>query len=471
MLFWLIFFSTYLVIDLAIGLGLYNVGKKRAKYPLFMTFSEEQRKEEAVLSLQKAYQIRAKLLIGISLLSTGLTLFFGVLATFHLLFLVVWSAAVLFGTYRLNRKYATAAYDLKQEKGWLREPNVNTAVLDTRVSALKKKMPVSAIWFFFPVWITIGSLFVWLLAYPTSKTAMVFSFCEIVTLVLFIWLYNRVCHAKLKVYSENSEENYAINSARKRTVSGCMIWEATICNAYQLFMTVWVQKWLNQSVAESESKQKLFWILFLASMAVTTILAILPFFLLNRTTQRVKKFLGESEAVLLDADDDVYWKNGYYYNPDSLKSDMTPSRDGVGVTVNMASAWGKITAWALILSAALCLGIDFYFAPTEFAGISAKKTEAGISMWLGFFPKKQIYRDEVEKVEVIKELPKMTRLWGTGTERVAIGDYKAEGIGNCYAYLDKRADSFLLIQKTDGSYVIFSVKDAEDMEEFYRWLQ
>lgn len=470
-MFFLFMFSTYVIIAMACGFGLFSVGRKKAKYPLFMTFNEEQRKDEVLLALQKGYRIRAVGLTVFLLLIAGLTFFFGEMATLHLFFLVFWCAALFFATFRLNKKYATAAYNLKKERGWLRTSCANAAVLDTRVSALKKKMPVSAVWFIVPVWITIGSLFVWLLAYPKSKIAMVFVFCEIISMVLFIWLYKRVCHAKLKVYSENSEVNYAINCAKKRTVSGCMIWEATICNGYQLFMMVWLQKWLDVVVFEENWKQSLFWILFLSSMAVMTILTILPLVSMSRTTKKAQNILGEAEHTLLDEDEDSYWKNGYYYNPDCIKSDMVPSREGIGVTVNMASGWGKVTAWSLILSAALCLGIGLYSYPTEISGPSAKRTEQGITMWIGVFPKKQIRKDEVEKVEKIEKLPELSRLWGTETKMVAIGDYKAKGIGNCYAYLDKRADSFLLIQKTDGSYVIFSVKDAEDMEEFYRWLQ
>ena len=463
----LIMYPCYLLILFFIGWDCHMIGKKNSKYPLFMTLSKEQREDSEVLLLQKKYQKGAKCILLVFTLLSFSCFFFGQLAFLHTAFLFIWIYGLLFVVYRWNKKHAGAMYELKKERGWLKETNKEICLVDTVVSRLKKKMPVSVLWFAVPFWIEIGAILIWLVYYPNSIVCAIFTLASVPVTVLCVFWYHSIVHAKTKVYSEDSSINLALNRVNRRGWSACCITEATICAAYSLLTMLRTERYA-RLLRASESDDGFLTFLLVSSAAVT-IVAILPVFLAWKSIQRARKEM--NIAGSFSEDEDAYWKNGYYYNPDTTNTGMVENRIGLGMTANMASTWGKITKWALILTAVLCVGICIVTAPFDICNVKANIGTNEIRFKVGPFYRKTVTADKIDKVTVYPNIPKMIRVVGTATDHLALGDYTAEGLGNGTAIVDLDAESFLCVEKTDGKKYFIAVEKKEIMQEILEFLQ
>ena len=78
---------------------------------------------------------------------------------------------------------------------------------------------------------------------------------------------------------------------------------------------------------------------------------------------------------------------------------------------------------------------------------------------------------DVTEVHLLTERPECSRVWGTGTDRFAMGDYHFKGYGNGKAMIDKEAEYFLLVKRKNEKWFGFSVTDSEEMLKLYERLK
>lgn len=447
--------------------------RKKSEYLLFMTIRGAQREDAEVKWLVRAFKKEALLWAAGLFAATGAFFLLSILPVgrdaAQICYFSLWVCGLLLAEYGVVRKYANRMYTLKINKGWGTPPRQESRQVDTAVSRKKKTLPVSELWLAVPLWICIGSFLWWGMCATEYKILLTLLVTNVATFVLFFYLFHRIAHGKCKVYSEDSELNYILNRVSKRAWSGCMVWEAVLLCGHQFVITLLFHSHMKRVTAGAEGMAAAFWIPFVGSIVVVVLLTVLGFVCAANRVKRAKKEYAAAAEVLFAEDEDAYWKNGYYYNPNDANSFV--ENRVLGITVNMASGWGAITKWSLLLTLLFCIGLGVAMLPFDLESVTAKKEEDGIAFRACLYYNEKLPFSEVSEVVFLTEPPALSRMAGTGTKRFALGSYRFKEYGNGTAMIDKEAECFLLIKKQDGTWFGFSVKDEEEMQEYYEVLR
>lgn len=470
----LIYVGTEWFMQLCLLWGVHFLVGKKSEYVLLMNIQGEQRADADVLGTVQAFKKEERRWMGIffvtalgHLLITLLP--FGTNAL-TLLYCTLWCTALLIMDYKVIKKYTNRMYEIKIEKGWGEPVKEGTAQVDTVVSRMKKTMPVSELWLGVPLWICIGSVLWWAQCAAKYKWILLFLGCNIITFLFLCYVFQRVAKGKLKVYSEDSEINYALNRASKRAWTGCIAFTAFLLCGYQLLTAVWVHSYVKMlSAGRPKEAQSQFFFLFIVGSVVTTAMLVYCFYRAANRVKQAKRELAAATGFSYTEDEDAYWKNGYYYNPYDPNS-FVENRT-LGITTNMATKWGPITKWLLLGTFFLCVGLSLSMLPFDFGKTSVLIEKSGITMKGCLYYTKHLSYEDVAEVELLEEMPESSRVWGTGTKEFALGSYHFKEYGNVYAIMDKRAPLFLMVKKTDGSRFCFSVKSENEMRKCYEILK
>ncbi len=447
---------------------------KKSDYVLCMSIRGEQREDEDVVRIVGAYKKELWKWTGILFVATGghflLPLLpFGVDAL-QFLYMTLWCTAVIFVDFKVIKKYTNRMYELKLQKGWGNPPKTGAMEVDTIVSRMKKTMPVSELWLGIPLWICIGSFLWWgqcATEYPWLLVSLIFN---VLAFVFFCYMFHRMAHGKLKVFSEDSEINFALNKASKRAWTGLVAWLASLLCGYQFLVTVWLHSYLKKA-SEGRGEEALngFLILFVPLSLAVTGLIIFSFMKAAGRVRQAKKELAIAANFTYAEDEDVYWRNGYYYNPYDTTT-FVESR-GLGITSNMATKWGPITKWVLIGTFIMCVGFSVALLPMDFGTVKATVETDRIEVKGCLYYRESLYFEDVEEVVLLTELPESTRVWGAGTDRIALGKYHLKEYGSVKMILLKEVPLYLMVKKTDGKWFGFSTEDKDEMQMMYETLK
>jgi len=464
--------STVWFVQLCMLLEFHCLLGKNSDYLLCMTIRGEQREDADVKQVVKEFQkefwkMMAELFVAslgffsISLLPTGS-------GSPQLFYLTVWMTLLIVMDYKVIRKYTNRMYELKIGKGWGTPPKQSTMEVDTVVSRMKKSMPVSEIWLAIPAWICIGSFVWWFYSATEYWMLLVTLITNVAVFVFFCYMYHRVSHGKLKVYSEDSEINYALNRASRRAWTACIIWEAVLICGYHFIVTLLLHSYMKDVAAGAENMTG-FRVGFIGSTVGSLALVFAVFLCAANRVKRAKKELAAAANFPYAEDEDIYWRNGYYYNPNDTNA-FVESRT-YGLATNMATKWGPITKWLLIGALILCIGLGIAMLPLDFGKLTMKVGTDSIELRGCLYYKERLSFDDVTEVYLLTERPESTRMWGTGTERFAMGEYRFKGYGIGKAMMDKESEYFLMVKRENNKWFGFGVMDSEGMLRAYERLK
>lgn len=447
--------------------------RKKAEYLLFMTIRGAQREDAEVKWLVRAFKKEALLWAAGLFAATGVFFLLSLLPvgrdSAQICYFSLWVCGLLLAEYGVVRKYANRMYTLKINKGWGMPPRQGSRQVDTIVSRKKKTLPVSELWLAVPLWICIGSFLWWGMCATEYKILLTLLVTNVATFLLFCYLFHRIAHGKCKVYSEDSELNYILNRVSKRAWSGCMVWEAALLCGHQFVITLLLHSHMKRVAAGAEGTAAAFWIPFVGSIVAVSLLTVLAFlYAANRVRQTKKELAAATEAFFAE-DCDAYWKNGYYFNPND--TDSFVENRVLGITVNMATRWGTLTKWCILLALLFCIGLGVALLPFDLGSVTAKEEKDGIAFRACLYYSEKLPFSEVSEVVFLTERPTLSRVAGTGTKRFALGSYRFCEYGNGTAMIDREAECFLLVKKQDGAWFGFSVKDEEEMQGYYEVLR
>ena len=449
----------------------YLVGKK-SDYLLCMTIRGEQREDADVKQVVRAFNKEFLLMNLVMFVTAGGGFLLALLpvgtGVFYVFFIALWSAALILWEFKVTSKYTNRMYELKISKGWGNPPKQSGLTVDTVVSRMKKSMPVSEIWLMIPIWICIGSFVWWFSCAMEYKMLLILLIINVIAVVFFCYMYHRMAHGKLKVYSEDSEINYALNRAAKKAWTGCVVWEAILVCGYQFIAIVLLHSYMKDVAAGVEDVTG-FWTGFIGSTVGLTVLIFVVFFAAANRVKQAKKELAAAADFSYAEDEDAYWRNGYYYNPNDTNT-FVESR-GYGVTTNMATHWGPITKWLLIGIFIVCIGIGIGMLPIDFGKMTMQVGTEYVELKGCLYYKERLSFDDVIEAHLLTERPECSRVWGTGTERFAMGEYHFKDYGSGTAMIDKEADCFILVKRENGKWFGFGVTDTESMLRVYESLE
>lgn len=170
--------------------------------------------------------------------------------------------------------------------------------------------------------------------------------------------------------------------------------------------------------------------------------------------------------IATDGDDDRYWIWGLlYYNP-SDKHTMVSLRNGMGTTMNMATKAGKIW-WAVSVIAVLSVSILCgWVIFEEFTPISLSIYEDEVHanhLKLEY----ELKVAEIENLELVEELPSLTKSVGSAMDNLAKGTFRIKGTGEkCILFLNPQNELFLRFE-VDGQVYYMSGSTDEETREVY----
>ena len=432
---------------------------KHETYTAGITIPMEHRQDACVQDVLKAYKKRRTRMM----LCMAVAAFVCCIPGYDfvdVLWLTIWLTIVIVWDYFLMRKTIRQMYEVKKTNGWQKKPAQTGMVLvDTRVSSMKKKMPVSSMLFGVPICMLISFILWWLLYGKGDKVALVMIFCAVFTLILGIFLYRGIVHAKVRVYSEDSDINLCINRMTKRLWSGSILWEVSLLVGYSVVSGLYFYY---------TSYKEVVW--FIVLSVVLTGLAVVPMICVCMYLNSMKKNLLHGKPLPEPAEDeDEYWLDGLYRNPYDSSS-FVETRIGMGVTANMAKPSMKwFTYGSLIFALVICLGSAAFVAVLEIADIQVEKQDAGIEVTGGVFSEYIAY-EEMESVEWCMELPEMVRTWGSATKQYLFGEFRLEEFGGANVFIKRSTDGYILVTCKDAPYLLFNCETEEETKEIYEWL-
>ena len=432
---------------------------KHETYTAGITIPAEHRQDARVQEVLKGHSKRRKRMLLCMAVAACICCIPGYYFM-DVLWLTVWLTVVVVWDYFLTRTTIRQMYEVKKANGWQKK-NVpkGTVLVDTRVSSLKNKMPVSAMFFVIPVCCLISFSLWWLLYGEGDKAALVMMGCALSSLLLGIFLYRSIMHTKLRVYSEDSDLNLCINRMTKRLWSGCILWEISLIVVYNVAAGLYLHYNLQKGML-------LFWLLSF----LVTILAVIPMIGVCMYLRSMKKSLLDDKLPIEPVEDeDEYWLDGLYRNPYDSSS-FVETRVGLGVTANMAKTSMKwFTYGSLLFALLLCLGSAVFVAVLEITNIQVEKQETGIEVTGGIFSESIAY-EEMEAVEWLTELPEMIRTWGSATKQYLFGEFRLEEFGGADVFIKREVEGYILITSEDAPYLLFNCETEEETRKLYEWL-
>jgi len=145
---------------------------------------------------------------------------------------------------------------------------------------------------------------------------------------------------------------------------------------------------------------------------------------------------------------------------------MVDKKVGIGTTVNMASKAGKAT---MLFTALVFLTIPILCAwviAEEFTPIHLE-IENGNLCAEHIRTDYELPLDTIEEVEMVTELPRRSKINGTGMDNLEKGTFKIYEQGECQEFLNPQNKKFLHFSANGKQYYMSGVDDAQT-EEIYK---
>lgn len=361
----------------------------------------------------------------------------------------------------LHMKYHKKLYDIKKQKGFTFGTAVYEVTVDTRLSQLKNKMPVSKWWFvlaFIPVLVPLTND-----NFRKHMTVDLETFGIIYGVIFFtkfayIHMYYLFGKKRSQVYSKDSEINIACNRIAKRGYSIIFV-VASLVDSLSFFLLLWDEMSMGYM---TEVSLILF---FIMQMGIVSGLVYGMYSIKKKVNEILKQ---DKERYIVDEDE--FWKNGYYYNPKDNRLFVQDRQNGMNMTFNMAkkASWiitmgiGVGTLAMLVWTSVLTLRLDFVETRYEI-GENLYINAPSYGKVIGF--------DEIKSVKLLDELPevKMSKQSGAATDKYSLGKFRVRNQGICYLYIYKGYSPIIEVE-TEDMKIYFNSREEGVIEKCYQEL-
>lgn len=352
--------------------------------------------------------------------------------------------------YRAHRKM----YDLKVEKQWFVGEAVQNILIDTKVTADSGRMVLSH-WYHLP-------------AFLLSLTVMFFrpqlqrafgTGWECWMLPGLMWMMCLVCWGmhlwfagkQNVVYSRDTEINLAINGYEKRTWS--VMWIAvdylSLLSFAAMLYPVVKKGWIDGTGLG----------LFVTVQILTAALVLAGVMGIKR---RRAELLSDVEAPLL-VDDDVYWKKGWYENPDDSRLFVPDRMNSMNMSMNMGRTAGKVITWGTIVGTSiLLLFMCVMLLRMDFTKMRLDIRESTVNVIAGSY-ELSFEKDEIQGLELVDEIQEghLSKTNGNATDEMLLGKFRSRQSGDCRLYIYKGYRPVLKIKLDEYTVYINSREDGE----------
>lgn len=240
---------------------------------------------------------------------------------------IIWFLLYLAGMEGLMVMPLRRMYRLKQEQGWVRENSRRTVYIDTELSAMSGRMAPAAYWhLLFLAAETTAALYTYLRGQDRQAVSEVAALgIAAMAVTLLLWAMHRYLAEKRNVvYSQNSKVNMAVNGLVKRT------WARGFLRVDCLNCASWLYLALRRPQAGGLCGGD--WFVYALLQLVAAVAAILPW---GNVLSKKRELLAADDQPV-EVDDDEYWKNGWYENPQDPRLLVQNRLCDTNYTFNMA---------------------------------------------------------------------------------------------------------------------------------------
>jgi uncharacterized membrane protein len=262
------------------------------------------------------------------------------------LYLCTWIILLLLINSYIIKKHRQLIYSLKEKNNWLKE-YTHIINIDTKVTLLKGKMPLNKLWFLPCILINLIFLFIQF-QQEFDKKAFSLNILSIFIVFINYYIYRRISKASSNVYCDNTDINLACNSVYKRLWTTCWIilsYIVSICLA--IFSLYGFQNQYGSQIFMS--------IILFISLSNLGIIVLIR----NKVQFSQNQLLRAVHGSIYN-DDDEYWINGFYNNPNDKRISQE-RRIGYGLEFNMATLTGKLITYGILFVVIIILFAVFIY--------------------------------------------------------------------------------------------------------------
>lgn len=369
-----------------------------------------------------------------------------------LLFLFVWIGVLMAANDRLMVRYIHKLASLKEQHGWLVNPTLVRRA-DLRLSREKEKLPLGFGWLIPPI------LFALLpLLWPMKNSEAVWIVVGVTefTLLLCLVLRYLACRIPNRVYSQDEAVNFACNRIQKRMNTLTWILLGTIQS-----VTFTPLAWLLNSPDSGSG-----WIFLLLGVNASASLGVI--LLCQRRVKRLQESLLRGQEEYIYADEDEYWKNGEYCNPNDTRF-LVEKRVGYGYACNMATTRGRVFTYGMLAFGGLVvISVLITLLHADFGAISLK-VENGTAFVSAPLYQASFQLEDIQSVTEISELPSGAKTNGSSSRLRLLGNFNLSQYGRCKIFIERENKPYLLIRLED-SYVILNGSTPQKTQEYRQLL-
>lgn len=441
----IIFFATMYPIVLVMYVVLRNLSGKEDGLLFGASMKKEWRSESEFVEIEKWYKKslnRFFLIIAIIPVVCILIHYVSIAYTIwmHWFLVMIFGPLVIFAI--ANKKVK----DEKEKKGYVKEASGNSYTElkqagEIRRVHIKSFLAPIVVSFLAVVFVIILSSYRFtieasyeLILYMVITMAIMTPFFYITA----IWMDRR----KIEIISTDSDVNINFARAKKNVWKNLWMIAAWINTAF-----VWVNvvlAFLPFSYAYS----------ILVSAIIYSVILIVLILLMWKKYRKVKASYSDKHDFLMTVEDeDRYWIGGILYCNKNDKHLFRENRVGMGTTINLAHKAGKVLevvglACLLIIPVTSVWMMFEEFTPLqlylESDTIIAKQINVDY----------EIPVEDITYIEMIEELPEMTKINGSGMDNLLKGKFEIFHQGCVQVFLNPQTDCFIYLETNDTHYYL-----------------
>lgn len=455
----IIMIATNILVVGCVHYAFWQYGKYQDSRILGVTLTKEQYEKENVQNIVMGYKTVFRRLMIVGYITSFVVMVpFNWYMSIWLILELVWIFGIIGLVQWVYIQYHKRLYGVKKKEGWVCGQKVNEITIDTRLSLVKDKMPLSA-WYFIPSIIIIAlplasrAFRAYLL--EDLEMAVVILGCMALVKAAYILLYYLFSKRKSVIYSQNSEINIACNRLSKRGFSIIFIVASTLDSVSYLVI-----------IGEQISMAGI-------SMVSVVIFCIIQSGIVAGMIYGLHIIKKKRGAILQDdatsyiVDEDEYWASGFYCNPNDNRLLVAERENSMSMGFNMAkkSAWvitiGTIIGTVVLLgwTATVCLRFDF---------VEPKyMVEDNFQIQYDFYSL-TVEFDEIESIKLVEDLPdvRISKDNGAATDQYSIGCFRIRNQGRCHLYVYHGYDPIVEI-KRENDVIYFNSKTEGATERYY----
>lgn len=424
-----------------------NEARFKKNISLGVTMPQEAREDEEVLTILASFKKQLLIAcVGVVICALPfIALSFGSSIGSSMTIWMIWIVLATVVPYVPYVKYHKQLKVLKEKRGWVKAQGDIRVVAFSGIDDGYKWLSPYA--FIIPFVVALIPL-------VFEKTMAIVSLMD-AGMILLCWLgYRYLYRNKMEIVDENIAVTEALTRIRHRNWG--KVW----------MLTTWFLAAIN-----------VFNMLFLKGAEIIAIcgfvflvVAFMIFvFRIEFSTRRLQEKLTEESGVDFYVDEDDKWIWGmFYYNPQDSRL-IINSRTGINTTVNMAKPAGKIFMGLTVL---LLLGMPFlglWMDKLESTPVQLElRDEVVVAIHTG--EEYEISIDDIAKVELCEDKPRINRTAGTGMENVQKGLFSTPW-GSAKVCLNPNVAPYLHIETVDGKHYLFGSSDKAQVESVYEKLE